>query len=1099
MPFYKAQFFQGLSNQFFLWSNQLYNGRTLTFKTELPYWFLMAPFYATDSPLLHKGFIIAIFITIFLAAYKSLKYFLNTDGLPVLIGSLLYCFNPFVYSRLMAGHLTILLAYGIFPLSIHYLFRIFKDNEHKAIIYLTLLSPFLATHLIVFIIFLFLELIIILKYIRSSLLKIIWLNASILLLNFYWMLPIVFLSVTRGIYLRPNVNVIQEANERYLYFTTISQPLYKIFSSVITPGLNTEFVYPFGNIINNIVTLCSVLIFFLAAMSLNFIKKSKNRNFLLFIYFIFLLALGIMSGSQNAVGYIFYRLLQSSIKPVFAEYSNPLRFFPLVMLPLAILFAYSYSKLRANLKVLFTLILSIFFYPWIAGHLTVPVKPDDSQPLSLHINKTNPNDRKIHNMIGSDPADFRIAILPPSLLTWPGFSGYTFPWSTLYFSKPVSLQYYDDPLTKIAMDQLFRPGSSPDLANIMGIANIRYLVYPSYKNIQSYHNFLPDLKNYAPIINANLYKQKNIGKLNENFSDADIFINQKYLPHFYAPQKMYVTSGDNSVLVNITSNENYINRSMFVPSDTDLSSFPVTMPVESVSKAHYVDYDFTKFGGNSILFPSSRFMIDSPFYFLTRFKEDKLVAGTKVDLLSSLDALMVLCGKRVFELERYLENKDPEPVTIGKIINNYHRYLRGLTSAVSGNNELNLPINEKYLLTVYKLERHLDRMQYLQSRYYDILPKSETDQVINGIVNLIGLLKSESWSNDGLTVSRYLIDIPQANMYFMSVNKPENIGSIIINGKRLNLKIDQDTKPSLQQDPIYLPKGIHKLEVNYLHQENIFRGFNYGLSGDTYTYEAKKQQQKICSQVNGVKETDKYRLNFKYKGAGFPIKVILEQDNDEISQNGRIHRLNSFLRTNENWNRFSTDLYFNPGFRTAKICLLIPPDINLTSIYQVKDITITQNMHPDITFMSQKPGISQIPEITYKKINPTKYKVRIERANQPFFLIFSETFDPGWKIYKNTGPANDYDSTILASYYNGEIKESRHENVYADPKIFSNIFKKSIPEANHIKANLYANAWYLEDKGNFDLTIEYVPQRYYMVSIIISVITFVVLIIWLFI
>mgnify|MGYP000099488638 CR=1 FL=1 len=39
------------------------------------------------------------------------------------------------------------------------------------------------------------------------------------------------------------------------------------------------------------------------------------------------------------------------------------------------------------------------------------------------------------------------------------------------------------------------------------------------------------------------------------------------------------------------------------------------------------------------------------------------------------------------------------------------------------------------------------------------------------------------------------------------------------------------------------------------------------------------------------------------------------------------------------------------------------------------------------------------PIIEYRKINPTKYRLRIHEAEEEFFLVFSETFHKRWKVY----------------------------------------------------------------------------------------------------
>lgn len=84
---------------------------------------------------------------------------------------------------------------------------------------------------------------------------------------------------------------------------------------------------------------------------------------------------------------------------------------------------------------------------------------------------------------------------------------------------------------------------------------------------------------------------------------------------------------------------------------------------------------------------------------------------------------------------------------------------------------------------------------------------------------------------------------------------------------------------------------------------------------------------------------------------------------------------------------------------------------------------------------------------TFTKENPTKYTVHVN-ASEPFFLIFSESYNANW-----------------AAYINGEeIKD-------------------------HFMANGYANAWYINKTGSFDITLEFWPQRLFSIGVAISLAT----------
>ncbi len=111
------------------------------------------------------------------------------------------------------------------------------------------------------------------------------------------------------------------------------------------------------------------------------------------------------------------------------------------------------------------------------------------------------------------------------------------------------------------------------------------------------------------------------------------------------------------------------------------------------------------------------------------------------------------------------------------------------------------------------------------------------------------------------------------------------------------------------------------------------------------------------------------------------------------------------------------------------------------------------------------------PTVSFTQINPAKYNLKIKQAKKLFYLVFSETFDSNWKLYINS---------------------------------------TAIEDTNHIKVNGYANAWRIDvnqlcsDKKNdhaclknkdgsydFELIIEFFPQRLFYIGLSVSLITFI--------
>ena len=199
-----------------------------------------------------------------------------------------------------------------------------------------------------------------------------------------------------------------------------------------------------------------------------------------------------------------------------------------------------------------------------------------------------------------------------------------------------------------------------------------------------------------------------------------------------------------------------------------------------------------------------------------------------------------------------------------------------------------------------------------------------------------------------------------------------------------------------------------------------------------------------------------------------------------------------------------SDTHFIPHFYTT------PTQLIVSTLDGFNSIIVSSEFIPDkqsivVLEQNQNKTTPQInsttqPHIFFQKINPTKYKVRIENAHQPFWLIFSESFQSGWKVYVNT---DSFYCKPIANYSSINVTECQHESELFKFRDLTRIFNRSIPEKHHFVVNSYANGWYIDPQElctgeNFTLTIYFKPQSYFYFSSIISGLTFIVCISYLF-
>jgi hypothetical protein len=105
----------------------------------------------------------------------------------------------------------------------------------------------------------------------------------------------------------------------------------------------------------------------------------------------------------------------------------------------------------------------------------------------------------------------------------------------------------------------------------------------------------------------------------------------------------------------------------------------------------------------------------------------------------------------------------------------------------------------------------------------------------------------------------------------------------------------------------------------------------------------------------------------------------------------------------------------------------------------IQDLFGTNDVHPP----------AQISE--YKKIDPTKYLIKISNATRPFMLAFAESYDPLWTVHS----------------------ENNNDNF----------------RATNVPLYSMINGFYVNKKGDYTLAIEYEPQKWLIEGVLVSIAT----------
>ena len=119
--------------------------------------------------------------------------------------------------------------------------------------------------------------------------------------------------------------------------------------------------------------------------------------------------------------------------------------------------------------------------------------------------------------------------------------------------------------------------------------------------------------------------------------------------------------------------------------------------------------------------------------------------------------------------------------------------------------------------------------------------------------------------------------------------------------------------------------------------------------------------------------------------------------------------------------------------------------------YELIDVKKSKNNTPNMA-----PTISD-----FSRVNSTKLIADLKSTpnNRAFWLVFSESFHKGWKVY------------------------------YGKINWWQALWQKPIPEDKHFLVNGYANAWHIDNSRSREITLYFWPQSLFYIGLIISGLT----------
>lgn len=268
---------------------------------------------------------------------------------------------------------------------------------------------------------------------------------------------------------------------------------------------------------------------------------------------------------------------------------------------------------------------------------------------------------------------------------------------------------------------------------------------------------------------------------------------------------------------------------------------------------------------------------------------------------------------------------------------------------------------------------------------------------------------------------------------------------------------------------------------------------------------AKKKIACTAYYLNGVKNDYIYRLSFNYRKdqGGDPLLNVFINDNLFIDE-----KLNTDNVENNKWSGFERTIKLDKKVNNVKIFIYTEAEgdnitKNLFDNFKFIPVAFVPN---DLYAISDNVNKFSTPElISFKKIYPTKYKIRIHGAKESFLQVFSNAFDSGWKVYVDRySPDQAQAKEGVAGYVSKKYQGAIQDNNLFSGHIWDTWFKNPIFEESHLMVNGYANSWWIDlnkikesgkyiqnpdDSIDFDIIVEFWPQRLFYLGTVISILS----------
>lgn len=177
----------------------------------------------------------------------------------------------------------------------------------------------------------------------------------------------------------------------------------------------------------------------------------------------------------------------------------------------------------------------------------------------------------------------------------------------------------------------------------------------------------------------------------------------------------------------------------------------------------------------------------------------------------------------------------------------------------------------------------------------------------------------------------------------------------------------------------------------------------------------------------------RYLISFDYLlKTSQKVNLIISQDNEQI-RDGLLN--SSYIRelagnSNGQFNTYQDIYQPRDTASSTKISFFPQSQDNLL----IKNMAIKKIIKPEVVLIKKNENpVQKTSGLVYTKISPTRYNIQIKDSREPFVLVFSSLFNPGWEI----------------------------------------VFSDGEKAKNHFLVNSYANGWLIDRPGDYNLILNF--------------------------